>query len=163
MPDWYYRDQHDNTVGPVKPGELLQLIRDGELSEDTLVRKDDSQWVRSVEINGLWQAAARPDTEFCCPVCSTSLPKPPCRCPKCLKYVDKAVGKIKKASVNAKQLAKIREAASQPVQHVSKQEASSIPRHEHVGVQHNQPAKRTSKPASQNSSRWWHSLLPRKK
>ncbi len=163
MPDWYYRDHHDNTVGPVKPGELLQLIRDGELTEDTLVRKDDSQWVRSVEINGLWQAAARPDTEFCCPVCNASLPKPPCRCPKCLKYVDKAVGKIKKPSVNAKQLAKIREAASHSTQEVTKQNSSSAERHDYGALQRSQPAQRATKLNSQNSSRWWHSLLPRKK
>ncbi len=144
MPEWYYRDRQDSTVGPLTPHELLDLIRGGELEEDTLVRKDDSQWVRSIEINGLWAAAARPDTEFFCPVCNCSISKPPCRCPKCLKYVDKSVGRIKKASISAKQLSKIREAASQPVQR-----SQPVV---HSNVEESSPLAHTPKSLKQHSS-----------
>jgi hypothetical protein len=155
MPDWYYRDKEDRIIGPLRPNELLAMIRGGDLSEDTLVRKDDSPWVRSVEINGLWSAAARPDAEFFCPVCNAEINKPPCRCPRCMKYVEKGVGRLKKSEVSAKQLAKIRETANQaipPVQHQT-----------HGNVEQSAHSQRPSSSNATVSSRWWHSLLPRKK
>lgn len=157
MPEWYYRDTDDQVIGPLKPDEMLAMIRDGELTEKSLVRKDDSPWVPSVEVNGLWAAAARPETEFYCPVCNTLISKPPSRCPQCLKYIEKGIGRIKKLHVSAKQLAKIREAASQPAAPVKKQT--------HPNTEESAPIAHSPKPAanSQPSSRWWHSLLPRKK
>jgi hypothetical protein len=158
MPDWYYRDDQDRTVGPLRPGELLSMIRSGELSEDTLIRKDDSQWVRSIEINGLWAAAAAPETEFYCPVCGIEISKPPVRCPKCAKFVDKAVGKIKKPSVSAKQLAKLREAATQPVERTPST-------HTRSNIENDIPIPHTPRPdlEADTSSGWWRSLLPKKK
>ena len=114
MPDWYYQDAKERVVGPLRGSDLLNLIRGGEVTELTLVRKDNSAWVSSVQINGLWTAASRPQTQFQCPLCSHNISKPPTRCPNCLKYVDQATGKLKKSGVSASQIRRIREAATQP-------------------------------------------------
>ena len=73
MVEWYYRFKGVDEHGPIGGSQLLQLIRDGVVLEDTLIRKDDSNWVPSVEINGLWAAAGRPTAAFKCPNCGKRL------------------------------------------------------------------------------------------
>ena len=80
--------------GPFSAQELLQLIRDGVINEDTCIRKDDSNWVLSTEVNGLWAAAGRPIAAFDCPYCNKPIPKPPVQCGGCHQQVLHAVGHL---------------------------------------------------------------------
>ena len=101
MTQWFYRTNtsvktsvKSDDHGPVSAQELLQLIRDGVINEDTLIRKDDSNWVLSTEVNGLWAAAGRPIAAFECPYCNKPIPKPPVQCGGCHQQVLHAVGHL---------------------------------------------------------------------
>jgi hypothetical protein len=102
---WFYRSKDAVVNGPVSPSELLELIRKGIVQESTAVRKGDSSWVASIEVGGLWEAAARPSVVFDCPHCNKPISKPPLRCPHCKQFVQKASGHLvqhKSAAVNRK-------------------------------------------------------------
>ncbi len=97
MTQWFYRidaSVKSDDRGPINAKELLQLIRDGVIQEDTLIRKDDSNWVLSTEVNGLWAAAGRPIAAFECPYCNKPIPKPPVQCATCHQQVTHAVGHL---------------------------------------------------------------------
>jgi len=97
MTDWFYRVSDSGKAeenGPVTAQVLLQLIRDGGINEETLIRKDNSNWVRSVEVNGLWDAAGRPSAAFVCPHCGRPIAKPPVTCGACHQRVQHAVGHL---------------------------------------------------------------------
>ncbi|MCY2974430.1 MAG: DUF4339 domain-containing protein [Planctomycetota bacterium] len=97
MTQWFYRidaSVKSDDRGPISAKELLQLIRDGVIHEDTLIRKDDSNWVLSTEVNGLWAAAGRPIAAFECPYCNRPIPKPPVLCTSCHQQVTHAVGHL---------------------------------------------------------------------
>ena len=94
MAEWFYRDALGKEFGPFGGGRLLELVRDGVVSADTEVRKDDSPWTFACMVNGLWQAVGRPGVEFRCPHCQASIGKPPTRCEACHRDVAKAVGKL---------------------------------------------------------------------
>ena len=163
MSTWFYRDAEDRQIGPVAPSAMLDLIRGGQIGEDTLVRKGDSPWKRSIEINGLWAAAGRPTAEFHCPVCNTSLPKPPCRCPNCQKYIDHAVGKIAKPAVSAAQQQRISTVAA--ASKVVIEQASRLPSR-HATVENARtaepPGRQVSRrPAAAVERRWWQVLFRR--
>ena len=169
MSTWFYRNSEDREIGPVGPTAMLELIRAGDILEDTLVRKGNSPWKRSVEINGLWAAAGRPNAEFWCPVCRTNLPKPPCRCPNCMKYIDRAVGKIAKPAVTATQKQRIMTAAAASKLTVE-QPSRPIPRHatvENALLNEKIPRERHSDRAvphlqlAKPRRRWWQSLFRR--
>ena len=82
MPQWFYQDG-DQSVGPLKPSDLLRLVREQTISADTLVRKDESAWFPAREVGGLFQAAVKPTVSFSCPECGSEVPKPPCYCRRC--------------------------------------------------------------------------------
>jgi len=97
MTDWYYRASQAAKAeenGPIASPDLLKLIRDGVINEDTLIRKGDSNWVPSVQINGLWAAAGRPTAAFLCPNCGKPIPKPPVTCGACQQRIMHAVGHL---------------------------------------------------------------------
>lgn len=91
---WYYKSHTGSELGPVSPSELLDLIRTGSVLRDTLVKKDDSQWVKVEEVNGLLANAAKPSVAYLCPTCGKQISKPPCRCHRCDLHVDKAPQKL---------------------------------------------------------------------
>lgn len=118
MPQWYYRLKGTEEHGPIGPAELLNLIRNGVIGEETLVKKDDSKYVPSIEINGLWAAAGRPRAEFNCPYCGRGISKPPVQCPGCSEMVEHAVGHlahVKIASHKVKSVVKKQSQTSSPV------------------------------------------------
>ncbi len=80
--EWYYQFMND-TVGPLSPSELLDKVRTGQVKEDTLIRKDDSQWVSASQVNGLFDAAHRSDSRRVCPYCGHDVDRPPTTCPQC--------------------------------------------------------------------------------
>lgn len=77
-------------LGPLKPGELLDLVRSGDVVPSSMVRKDDSAWFEAGEVGGLFEAAVRPTIHYYCPQCQTEVTEPPVTCPKCLRDIRKA-------------------------------------------------------------------------
>ena len=77
-------------LGPLKPSELLELVRRGEVVPTSLVRKDDSAWFEAGEVGGLFEAAVRPTIHYYCPQCETEVTEPPVTCPKCLRDIRRA-------------------------------------------------------------------------
>ena len=87
--EWYYESM-GQILGPVDSSQLLQKVRSGEISENTRVRKDDSQWVNAGEVNGLFQAAKRALVQYKCPYCGARIDKPPAICLECDREVTAA-------------------------------------------------------------------------
>ncbi len=91
MTEWFYRNGDEQEHGPIGAKALLELIHQGEVVEQTFLRKDDSQWVQAIEVNGLWEAARRPTLEYLCPQCHRVVDPPPCRCKRCDMPVTRAI------------------------------------------------------------------------
>lgn len=91
---WFYKSPTGSEMGPVNPQELLELIRNGSVLRDTWIKKDNSQWVKAEDVNGLLQKAAQPSTAYFCIHCGKPVAKPPTRCERCDLHVDKATQKL---------------------------------------------------------------------
>ncbi|EMI58315.1 DUF4339 domain-containing protein [Rhodopirellula sallentina] len=99
MTDWYVQREHEE-LGPLKPAELLSLVRDGDVLAETMVRKDDSPWFAAGEVGGLFEAARRPTIEHYCPHCAdVRVSTPPATCPKCDRALVKTRQRIIEHSV----------------------------------------------------------------
>jgi hypothetical protein len=85
--NWYVQtanpDFDEEFIGPLRPTELLKLVREGKVGPDHLVRKDDSAWFEAREVGGLFEAAMRPTINLYCPRCSAQVADVPTVCPKC--------------------------------------------------------------------------------
>lgn len=79
---WYY-DAQGQIIGPLSGQELLDRVRAGEVTVETLVKKGDSQWVKAGDVNGLFEAAFRRQTYYQCPYCGAEVDKPPTVCLGC--------------------------------------------------------------------------------
>lgn len=80
--EWYYQIMND-VVGPLNGRQLLDKVRAGQVKEDTLIRKDDSQWVPARQVNGLLDAMAQPLARRICPYCGQPVDPPPSTCRGC--------------------------------------------------------------------------------
>ncbi len=81
--EWYYRIMND-VIGPLSSRQLLEKVRTGQIKHDTLVRKDDSQWVPASQVNGLMDAAGQTTTtRRLCPYCGTVVDRLPTTCSGC--------------------------------------------------------------------------------
>ena len=80
--EWYYQIMND-VIGPLTSGQLLDKVRSGQVKEDTLIRKDDSQWVRAREVNGLFETLDQVRIKRICPYCGHDVGPPPTTCAKC--------------------------------------------------------------------------------
>lgn len=80
--EWYYQIMND-VVGPLSGRQLLDKVRAGQVKEDTLIRKDDSQWVPARQVNGLMEAVAHRPVERICPYCGHVVDPPPTTCHGC--------------------------------------------------------------------------------
>jgi hypothetical protein len=85
--EWFYQ-QNGEIVGPLTAAELLAGIRKGRIQPDSLLRKDDSQWVAAAEVNGLFEAADRDLVRYYCPYCRARVHKPPTRCVECQRDIN---------------------------------------------------------------------------
>ena len=56
MTEWYW-DRLGTVEGPLSGPELLRLVRNGEITAITPVRRGDSKWYMAEQINGLFEAA----------------------------------------------------------------------------------------------------------
>jgi len=81
-------------LGPYRPSELLELVRRGEVTSETLLRKDDSSWFEAAAVGGLFEAAMRPTIRYFCPQCETEVGEPPITCPKCDRDIRRAITQI---------------------------------------------------------------------
>ncbi len=80
--EWYYQIMND-VVGPMSGRQLLDKVRAGQVKEDTLIRKDDSQWVPARQVNGLLDAVLQPQAQRICPYCGHNVEPPPSTCGGC--------------------------------------------------------------------------------
>ncbi len=76
-------------IGPMRPSELLDLVRKGDVKPDTKLRKDNSAWFPAKEVGGLFEAAVREEVRYYCPSCNVRISKPPITCPNCLRDLGK--------------------------------------------------------------------------
>jgi hypothetical protein len=82
MPQWFVQ-QLDVEIGPISGTELLEMVRQGKVSEQTPIRKDDSAWFAAVEVGGLFDAATSRPRQYHCPDCDGVVSKPPTVCARC--------------------------------------------------------------------------------
>jgi hypothetical protein len=88
---WFIqRADSQEDIGPLRPNELLDLVRSGEVTSETKVRKDNSAWFSAGEVGGLFEAAMRPTIRYFCPQCDTEVSEPPVTCPKCDRDIRRA-------------------------------------------------------------------------
>ncbi len=80
--EWYYRIMNEE-IGPLSSRQLLDKVRAGHVKHDTLIRKDDSQWVPASQVSGLLDAADNTTTRRLCPYCGHVVDRPPTTCPGC--------------------------------------------------------------------------------
>lgn len=81
--------------GPLRPNELLRLVRGGEVTRGTKIRRDgETDWFPASDVGGLFEAAMRPTIQHFCPNCDSELSDPPEVCRHCGHKVRKAVTKI---------------------------------------------------------------------
>lgn len=80
--EWYYQIMND-VVGPLTSSQLVDRVRSGQVKEDTLIRKDDSQWVPARQVNGLLDASNQNQSQRICPYCGQNVDNPPTTCHGC--------------------------------------------------------------------------------
>ncbi len=80
--EWYYQIMND-VVGPLTNGQLMACVRSGQVKEDTLIRKDDSQWVPARQVSGLLDAVGNNRAQRICPYCGAQVAPPPTTCRGC--------------------------------------------------------------------------------
>lgn len=105
MANWFLKRFEGNVqteVGPLRPSELLKLVRNGEIKPETHLRKDDSAWFEAKQVGGLFEAAVRQEIRYFCPACNQSIPKPPLTCPNCLRDIgEKQAREVNPAQMSA--------------------------------------------------------------
>jgi hypothetical protein len=79
---WYF-DAGGTIEGPLTPAELLERVRSGQIIDNTMVKKGDSQWVMAADVTGLFEAAFRRQFYYKCPYCGAEVDKPPTVCLGC--------------------------------------------------------------------------------
>jgi len=89
MPQWFIQSAAE-TLGPYTPAEVLDMVRRGQVTQETKMRKDDSAWFPAAEIGGLFEAAVKPTVRYLCPVCGRDVKQPPCACAHCGREIDVA-------------------------------------------------------------------------
>lgn len=98
----WYCEVNGAQEGPLSSSQLIAKIREGEVDKDTPVRKDDSQWVAAIEINGLFAAASKPIMRKLCPYCEALIQSsPPCECPGCSRQIHRVVNRSEPSPVLA--------------------------------------------------------------
>ncbi len=117
MTDWFIQtDDNLEDLGPYRPSELLKKVRDGEVTPETKLRKDDSAWFEASEVGGLFEAAMRPTIEYFCPQCETQVTEPPVNCHKCGREIRRAITKITENSISSPEEASLTGQAGRSVQ-----------------------------------------------
>ncbi|MEM6689879.1 MAG: GYF domain-containing protein [Planctomycetota bacterium] len=107
MAEWFIQRKDEGAEeGPLRPSELLRLVREGEVTRTTKIRKGDSTWFEASEVGGLFEAALRPTIEYLCPGCEEEIPEPPTVCKHCGREVYNAITRITENTIAVKDDAK---------------------------------------------------------
>lgn len=96
MTQWFIQseDGHQD-LGPFRPNELLEMVRNGQVTRRTKIRRDDkTAWFTASDVGGLFEAAMRPTIQYFCPACDTEVGDPPIVCHHCGHKVRRAVTRI---------------------------------------------------------------------
>lgn len=95
MTKWFVQqDESQEDIGPLRPSELLEMVRCGKVTSDSMLRKDDSNWFTAATVGGLFEAAMRPTIRYFCPQCEIEVTEPPVTCPECGREINKALTQI---------------------------------------------------------------------
>ena len=97
MTAWFMQRMEGNVqteVGPLRPSELLSLVRRGEIKPDTRLRKNDSAWFPASDVGGLFEAAVRQEVQYYCPSCGLRVGQPPRTCPRCLRDIGRGEARV---------------------------------------------------------------------
>lgn len=98
--DWFVQiSGTGDEAGPYRPSELLELVRNGEVTPESMLRKDNSSWFAAADVGGLFEAAMRPTIRHFCPNCQHEINEPPVTCPKCDTNVVRAQTEIIENSI----------------------------------------------------------------
>lgn len=98
---WFVRGETED-LGPYRPSEILQLIWDGVVREETMLRKGDSAWTPAGDVGGLFEAAARPTVRWTCPRCGRDVRQPPTYCRRCDLFLERANRSVTEHTVPAR-------------------------------------------------------------
>lgn len=93
MSVWFVQNSQDE-IGPLKPSDLLEMVRVGKVTPETMIRKDDSSWFEASQVGGLFEAAMRPTIEYFCTGCDHPVSEPPSLCEYCGRELYKARTRI---------------------------------------------------------------------
>ena len=97
---WFVqRKSNQEDLGPLRPNELLEMVRSGDVTHDTMLRKDDSTWFAASDVGGLFEAAMRPTIKYFCPQCHAEVSEPPVTCHKCDRDIRDALTQITENSI----------------------------------------------------------------
>ncbi len=66
------------------------MVRQGTVTKESKLRKDDSPWFDAIEVGGLFEAAVKPTVILHCPGCNEVIQELPCMCPGCGRNLEKA-------------------------------------------------------------------------
>ncbi len=88
--EWYIKIR-SKVHGPFSNSQLREKVRNRTVTESTPVRKDDSQWVAAISINGLFQTAGVATSDLRCPYCGLQIIETPTICPQCQRKVEVTV------------------------------------------------------------------------
>ncbi len=103
MTDWFVQQSDGGgDLGPLRPSELLDKVRTGEVTRKTMVRKNDSAWFVASQVGGLFEAAMRPTIEYFCPQCQVEVSEPPTVCGQCGREIHQAIMKITENSITTR-------------------------------------------------------------
>ncbi len=104
MTKWFVqRGNNQQELGPLRPSELLEMVRSGDVTSDTMLRKDDSTWFAASDVGGLFEAAMRPTIRYFCPQCKAEVSEPPVTCHKCDTNIQRALTQIKENTIAGSQ------------------------------------------------------------
>ncbi|MAI69876.1 MAG: hypothetical protein CMM01_03070 [Rhodopirellula sp.] len=95
MTKWFVQqDESQEDLGPLRPSELLEMVRGGTVTSESMLRKDDSNWFSASNVGGLFEAAMRPTIRYFCPQCETEVTEPPVNCHVCGREIQQALTQI---------------------------------------------------------------------
>lgn len=95
MTKWFVQqNESQDDLGPMRPSELLEMVRSGQVTSESMLRKDDSSWFAAGDVGGLFEAAMRPTILYFCPQCESEVSEPPVNCQKCGREIRQAITQI---------------------------------------------------------------------
>ena len=100
MTRWFVQQgDSQEDLGPLRPSELLEMVRAGQVTSDSMLRKNDSNWFSASSVGGLFEAAMRPTIRYFCPQCETEVKEPPVTCHECGREIQQALTQITENSI----------------------------------------------------------------